>query len=218
MSNFGYLHYLQGVLSTAQTYLEHAIALMRKMPNNVHEEFANALNNYALLQHVSGDFNVAKQYLEEAMDMQKKVLGEGHSYYTIHLENFSILMADMEYFDVAERSALRALSLQKKILGDQHPQIASSMRNLGVLYYKIADLEKAVHYLSASVRQLREDKNSSPIVLAVTAMCGWAQVYKIMESLKRLGRYWTRRSRFLKTKPPVTNILVGLYLSALSWL
>jgi tetratricopeptide (TPR) repeat protein/CHAT domain-containing protein len=143
LNNLGMLLSELGDLEEARSFLERALEIRRRDPEDDNAGVAASLNNLGMLVRKLGDLKAARFYHEEALDISLRVLGEEHSTTTIILANLGGLLSAMGDLTAAKPHLERALEIRRRTLGDDHSATRSSLNSFGLLLSEMGNLAEA---------------------------------------------------------------------------
>ena len=151
LSNLGYIVLFQGDCEAARHYLENALALLEKSPEQHQSRIATVLNNLGVTYLSMGDTKTAKPYLEDALTLRETALAPDHPHTAVSYQNVGLLHLRLQAYDKARNFLERALTTRKKSLGYNHPHTARSFNALAELHLVLGNLETAQSYLEQTL-------------------------------------------------------------------
>jgi len=132
-----------GEYAKAESLLQEALRIDRKVLGPEHADTASSLDNLAKLYHLMGEYPKAEPLLREALRIRRKVLGEENPDTAQSLDNLAVLYRAVGEYAKAEPLYQEALRIRQKVLGSEHPDTATILNNLAGLYQDIGEYAKA---------------------------------------------------------------------------
>lgn len=146
-----------GLHDRAETALQQALEIRRKLWGARHVQVAQSLNSLGLLRSDQGRLQEAEQLFRDALPMQRQLLGDRHPDITHNLMNLASLLADREEFGEAEHLYEEALAIRRAAFGEQHPDVAMCFFRMATLEEARGDSARAIqlHRAALDIRRLR---------------------------------------------------------------
>ncbi|EIJ41362.1 putative ATP-binding protein involved in virulence [Beggiatoa alba B18LD] len=133
-----------GNYTKAETLLNKAIPIQKKILGSEHPDMATSLGNLANIYQAQGDYAKAIEFNEKALAIEEKHFGSQHPDVASSLGNLAtIYQAQGDYAKAIEFNE-KALAIFKKHFGSQHPNVATSLGNLATIYQAQGDYAKAI--------------------------------------------------------------------------
>ncbi len=125
-----------GLYEEAQTFLERALAMRRRLLGENHPDVATSMNGLAIVLFDRGAYDEAEQLYRETLAMRRRLLGENHPDVAISMSNLAVHLHDTgryDAYDEAESLLREALATQRQLLGEDHPDVATALNDLAFL-------------------------------------------------------------------------------------
>ncbi len=143
MHTMGVAYMNLGVYDRAETLLQEALTIARRVLGPVHSDIATALSDLAVLRTRTGDYESAETLTREALAMRRAIFDEPHEEIAQCMSNLGKLLHQKDKLEEAEPFLRGALRTQQKLLGDDHPDTALTRNNLAGLLFSIRDYDGA---------------------------------------------------------------------------
>ena len=137
-----------GHFEEAQSSLDQALIILRKIHEQDHPEIADVLHNQGSLLFRMGDYRRAEAHFRDALTMRQR-MGLNDESLVGPLSNLASCLAQRGEFAEAMQRYRQVLGLQRRL---GHPQLAMTLRNLGMLFFTRGDPDQAEHLLSQALR------------------------------------------------------------------
>jgi len=142
----------------ALTYNNNAIVLL-KSNNIVSVELAKSYENIAegiIINRITKNIEQGFTVAEKSLETRKKIYGEQHYLtYPSYRLKANLFAINNDYTNSLKNHDI-ALKLLQKQFGEDHKDIASIHSNIGVVYYRLGELEKTSDYFEKALSIQRE--------------------------------------------------------------
>ena len=119
-----------GLYPRAQSLLERAVDIRRRVLGPEHPDTLLSMNDLATNQYYDGHYNAAEKLYRETLDIERRVLGPEHPYTLISMDNLAETLADEGQYAAAEKVQRKVLDIERRVRGPEHPYTLFSMNNL----------------------------------------------------------------------------------------
>jgi len=126
----GSSQFLAGNYAQAETTLQQALAMQRRLLGNEHLSVAITLSHLASVFRDLGKLPQAETASREALAITRKVAGNEHPEVITALNNLGNVLHAQNKLTEAETVHRDALALCRKLLGNDHPDVAIHLHNL----------------------------------------------------------------------------------------
>jgi tetratricopeptide (TPR) repeat protein len=141
VNNLGLVLQAQGKIGEARQFLERAVALSRKSPNEprtltLMSNLGGILSDLAL-------YPQAEQVLREVVERRRKLLGDNHPQVPRAMMKLAWLLTLKGAYPEGEALDLAALEVSRRTVGPEHSDVIAITINLGRLYLEIGRSQEA---------------------------------------------------------------------------
>jgi tetratricopeptide (TPR) repeat protein len=127
-------------------YYEQALAILKTVYGEKHQDIADSLSNIGSTWEAFGDYPRAIDYYEQALAIFKKICGEKDSRVADGLNKLGLAWNTLGDSKKTIEYCEQALHIWKEVHGDNHPQVAAGLNNLGLAWNALGDHKKAIEY------------------------------------------------------------------------
>jgi tetratricopeptide (TPR) repeat protein len=156
LNTTGMLHFQQGKLSRARTFITEAIVMRSIAGIEVEAGTASSLNNLASIYHKQRLFTEAEGAYVRSAQLTIESLGSSHPELTLTLGNLGLLYIDMGRYTDAENLFLQVLAILQKATPRIDARILRNLRSLGVTFRRKGDDAAAERVLAQAVELARQ--------------------------------------------------------------
>ena len=121
-----------GLYSDAQSQVERAVELRRRMLGQRHPDTLVSQSRLALVYALEGKYAQAEELYNETLDVQRRVMGEEHSFTLTSMNGLANLYQSEGKYSQAETLLIKLLESQRRVLGEEHPDAMRGKESLGV--------------------------------------------------------------------------------------
>ena len=156
LNNVGQYLQERGLYSEAESLLQQALTIRKRVLGSNHPDVAQSLNDLAWLYNAQGKYVQAEPFFLHALAIRVQVLGPNHPDVTQSLHNLATLYRNQGKYTQAEPFLQRALAIREQVLEPNHPKVAESLNNLALLYHDQGKYEQAepLHQRALAIREL----------------------------------------------------------------
>ncbi len=173
----GDTYMLLGEYDQALQFLEHALAIRRRLLDATDERVIDTIDRIGQVHWRQGDLTGSLQCCREILAIRERTVGRLHPQYSAALGNLGNTYADLGRLDEAEVHLREALAIDRQVLTEEDgADLAITLNNLGSL---LADQDRfaeaiELHRESLALRR-RFHGEPSPAVLVSLNNLGFAQ-------------------------------------------
>ncbi len=120
----------KGRYAEAQTLLQKALEIRRRVLGEDHPATATSLNNVAYNFADQGKAAEAQTLLQKALEIRRRVLGEDHPDTAASYNNMAMNLNTQGKAAEAQTLLQKALEIRRRVLGEDHPDTATSYINV----------------------------------------------------------------------------------------
>ncbi len=143
MSNLGVYHWEMGHYGKADTLLNEAFAIERRVLGEDHERVALTLDNLATVAADQGDEARAEGLYRQSLAIVERRFGESHPRTAQSLAHLGILRHDLGDLREAESLHRRALRAFRATRGEAHSDVGYALNNLSTVLVDLDSLDRA---------------------------------------------------------------------------
>lgn len=200
--------------SSAQHYLEQALAIRQTLLGLEHPQTAQSLHNLGVLLQLKGSYNEAQPCFEQALAIREKLLGTKHPDTAESLNDLGWLLSTTGKYEAAQKYYERALAVREETLGSAHPDTAQSLSVLGVLSSKTGRYRLAQQYHQRALT-IREEILEADHLDTAESLNNLGATMELMEAYEEARSYYERaltmeRKLLGKNHPRIAHSLGGL--------
>lgn len=169
---------------------EDVLLLMEEMQMEHTEHFATTLLNVATAYRAAGDYATALRFYRQALQIYDGILQPQDYRYAGLYNNMSILLEKMDENEEAIDYANKALSIIETLEGGEM-ETATTLTNLALLYFKVAQAEKAKELLERAL-SLFERSGENTDAHYSGALAGVAEAWYRMQDYGKALEYYEK--------------------------
>ncbi len=186
-------HYKKGNLSTAISFYQVALDIIKRTPYSPYREgikTASIYYNLALLYLEIGDDSKALDAITNALKIRKKAFGDDHPDTAECYDTFGKIYQYRGNYSKTKEYYHKALKIRKKAFGDQHIVTAQSFKSLASLYKDEKEYPDSLKYyhkaLSAEYNILMQKIH----YIAADTSRKLGSVYELMKDYPQAEKYY----------------------------
>jgi len=196
-----------GLYPQAQTHIERALDLRRRLLGEEHPDTLSVMNDLEMLYRNQGKYAQAEPLASTVLTIRQHRLGEEHPDTLDAMNNLGLLYRSEGKSAPAEQVLSKVLEIRRRVSGEEDSDTLYAMNNLGVVYQIEGNYAQAETILSKAleIRQ-RVSGQEHPDTLIVTDNLG--TVYYRQKKYAQAESLWTKnleiRRRVLGEEHPDT--------------
>lgn len=174
----------------AYTAAEDVLLLMEELQMEHTEHFATTLLNAATAYRAAGDYETAIRFYKQSLQIYDGILPPQDYRYAGLYNNMSILLEKMNENEEAIAYAEKALEIIETLEGGEM-ETATTLTNLALLYFKVAQAQKAKELLEQALSLFgRSGENTDAHYSG--ALAGVAEAWYRMEDYEKALEYYEK--------------------------
>lgn len=174
----------------AYTAAEDVLLLMEELQMEHTEHFATTLLNAATAYRAAGDYETALRFYKQSLQIYDGILPPQDYRYAGLYNNMSILLEKMNENEEAIAYAEKALEIIETLEGGEM-ETATTLTNLALLYFKVAQTQKAKELLEQALSLFgRSGENTDAHYSG--ALAGVAEAWYRMEDYEKALEYYEK--------------------------
>lgn len=182
-----------GDYPAAQSQLERALEIRRRILGEEHPDTLVSMNNLAGLFRDQREYARAEPLLETTLEVNRRIRGEEHPDTLLSMNNLALLYRDQGQFARAEPLFVAALEGCRRVRGEEHPDTLKTMNNLALLYKNQGQFAKAEPLYVTSLEAFRR---------------GWGEEHPYtIKSMSNLAGLYLAQGQIAKAKPLIVKAL-----------
>ncbi|MBI4907736.1 MAG: serine/threonine protein kinase [Acidobacteria bacterium] len=179
---------MQGKLDDAESTVQQALALMRRLRGEQHQDTADCLGILAQIRYDRADFAGALQRHRQALLIEEKAFGPVHRRVALRLNLIASALLQTREFQAAQQNMLRSLATFLKLYGEKQQDVATAWNDLSVIYSRQGKYDEAALANMESLRIYRTlNGDRHPFVVA--ALANLAQTRRRQEDVERAASH-----------------------------
>jgi serine/threonine protein kinase/tetratricopeptide (TPR) repeat protein len=147
MFTMGKVYLSLGLDSSAQSLLERALGIQRRVLGSEHPETLESATSVGKALRYQGHYPEAEKLERQTLEIQRRVLGPHHPSTLTSISDLANTLFSEGHYPEAEKLQRDTLEIRRRVLGPQHPDTLSSMNELSTT------LTKEAHYADAEKLQ-----------------------------------------------------------------
>lgn len=194
-------YYDAGIIDKADSLINMALPLSKKMYREPSVAYGNALKIAGLIKTKLEQYEQAKKFLNQALYNYENTIGEVTDAYNIALNDLAIVHFRLGNHEKAIETFKKLIASNKKLLGPNHPEIATGLSNLATIldltgqtkasipYFKEAIQIAETSYASSHPDLIRFKKNTIKALINIEEYEDAEKLLtESMEALKKSGK------------------------------
>ena len=150
----------------ADTALNEALTIDRRLHKTDHPEIARDLSLLAMNQYYRGNLDAAAQGYEIALAMHRATLPEGNARIAEDLNALGSIYFAKQNHVLAEKYFAEALPVYQRYYGNTHPDTAILLNNLGRVILERGDFRASLPLMLTSIRANEAEESPSHEIFA----------------------------------------------------
>ncbi|AUI69936.1 tetratricopeptide repeat protein [Beggiatoa leptomitoformis] len=188
-----------GNYTKAETLLNKAIPIQKKILGSEHPDMATSLGILAIIYQAQGDYAKSIEFNEKALTIFEKHFGSQHPDTAGSLNNLAtIYQAQGDYAKAIEFNE-KALAIFEKHFGSQHPDVASSFNNLATIYSDQGDYAKATEFHEKALA-IREKLFGSQHPDVASSLNNLATIYQAQGDYAKANEFYDKALAIWRNK------------------
>ena len=186
-----------GKYAEAQSAIERAIEIRKKILGLENALTASALTQLARITDAQGKYDEAEQINQQVLSIREKILGADHPDVAYSLNYLATVNNHKEDFQKALGYHQRALAVREKTFGAVHPIVAVSLINLGVVYDALGDKLKAGELYQRALAIQEKNVGSENLNIAII-LNNIGKIYNDLDEYKKAEPFLRRAAVILE--------------------
>jgi len=119
-----------GLYPRAQSLLERAVDIRRRVLGPEHPDTLLSMNDLATNQYYDGHYNAAEKLYRETLDIERRVLGPEHPETLRSMDTLALALDGEGHYADAEKLQREVVDIMRRVRGPENPYTLISMDNL----------------------------------------------------------------------------------------
>jgi len=138
-------------VTTAETLLEEALEIRRRLLGDEHPDTVAVWNDVANSHYWLGQIDEAKADWAEVLEISRRVLGEEHELTLSIMNGLANVYKTLGQYDEAVSLYTAALEGRRRVFGELDPRTFWPMHNLGIVHHRQYDFAEAERILTETL-------------------------------------------------------------------